>query len=204
MKFHPGEHQWPKCAKVLKAIASRVKQKSQLRKALMSRSGLDAADLQKYLKWGSSLPLVYFDFPAKPSNGWYKPGTNIINVNVEIAFALEFKGHSLLDGLSRYHKASTRELDIMLESTVLHEFVHWARRMVSAESVHVAKEDDKHEAGKSFECAAYGGDISLFPDDGLYLSRGAITGGDRYDTFTCKSKVDSRIKLILKDKKKKK
>jgi hypothetical protein len=157
----------------------------------MEDTGLSQEDLKKYLDWGSSLPKLYFGL-EKPSNGWYKGGSTIY---VRFDIALDFEYGDV--------KYSAKELELMMESTVLHEFVHWARKKKSSKPRHVLEGSHKREAGKSFECKAYGGDITLI-ESGLKLRRSNIKGGDKYDAFNCTTRVDARIKAIKKKTKSKK
>jgi len=55
----------------------------------------------------------------------------------------------------------------------------------------------KREAGKSFECEAYGGDITLLKI-GFKLTKKDVKGGKRYDKFQCKTKTETRIEAFQK------
>jgi Metallopeptidase toxin 3 len=186
MKFHPEELPWSACEDFFRKLCKRVMGSSKLLKAVRKHSGLDKDDVKKYLDWGSTHPLVYFDL-KDGSNGWYKHGKTIY-INLEIVIAMEF-GHD---------KATRKQVELMMESTVLHEFVHWARKKKSSKSRHVSgASSKKFEAGKSFECAAYGGDITM-RNSGLKIKKKNLKGGSRYDSFTCKTKTGTRIEAILK------
>lgn len=88
-------------------------------------------------------------------------------------------------------------MQLILESTILHEIVHWARDQKSSLPVQHSHGTKKHEVGKFFECAAYGGDMTLL-EQGLSIMKKDLKGRDDYDSFTCKSKTDTRIQAILK------
>ena len=88
--------------------------------------GDECGGFEKTPRMGTSKPFVYFDILDGP-NGQYRHGSTIY-VDLDIALALEL-GHD---------KASRTEVELVMESTVLHEFVHWARKQMSSSTRHVA------------------------------------------------------------------
>lgn len=192
MKFRRDELPWTACEKFLKGICGRVMGSQRLLKAMKKHTGMSKEELKDRLEWGTPKPRIFIDI-LDGANGEYRGGSTIY-VDLDIALALEF-GHE---------KATKREVELVMESTLLHEFVHYARKKESGSARHVAKRGGKKlEAGKSFECEAYGGDITML-DSGLKLTRKNIRGGDRYDKFQCRTKPETRIEAILKKTKSKK
>jgi hypothetical protein len=181
MKWDPTEIDhvlFPKLDKFLKnEFCPRVVKNKVVWKAFKEHSKLDNVQAKTAVEFGKSEPLLVVD--ELPGNGRYKkskPDTIFLDLDIAIAF-----------------EDHPQRLKRVVESTVLHEMVHWGRHHDGDPKTKSGKYNGTKagkfkgvEAGKKFECSAYGGDISMNRrTQREKIKRKNIRGGKKYRKFEC-------------------
>ncbi len=161
-----------------------IKRQRRVCRAFMKYSHVRENDIENVLGYGGK-PYIRIKNLVKEkevdgkvkirnSNGRYKHKTNTIYIDNDIAFAFE-----------RYPKSD--EMQKVLESTILHEIVHWARDHDGNQKTHpgyILHEGYKYEVGKLFEGKAYNGDVTLLRKKyKLKIKNENIVGSTGYGKF---------------------
>ena len=154
-----GQKDLKKFQQFLGMLKGRVLKNSRTLKQFMKYSGLTRAEVEKSLTLeAGSFPLVVPANmkPLQQINGGFVQGQfspsypNQIEVDEELVW----------DYVYGHYKFTSAQIEMKLEATILHEMVHWARNQKKKDPG--AKKGGRLvEAGKLFECMAYGGNIRL-------------------------------------------
>jgi hypothetical protein len=158
-------------------FCSRVRKNKVVWKAFKEHSKLKDEDALEAIEFGETLPLLVVD--ELPGNGRYKKSKpNTIFIDLDVAMA--FEDHSV-------------RLKRVVESTLLHEMVHWGRHHDGDAKTKSGKYNGTKsgkfkgvEVGKKFECSAYGGDITMHRKKQVEkIKTKNIKGGKKYRKFEC-------------------
>lgn len=172
MKWHADELDdvlFPKLDKYLKNdFCKEIRKKERVWKSFKKYSGLDGDDALEAVDFGKTYP--YLVVEELSGNGKFrksKPKTIFIDLDIAIAF--------------EDHPARLKRV---VESTILHEMVHWARHNDGNRRTKSGTYRG-NEAGKRFECTAYGGDVGMNRRTKREKLKTGRIGGSKYRKFEC-------------------
>jgi hypothetical protein len=138
---------YPKLSKWILVNIPNVINKSKVFYAFMKYSEQNHAKIIEILT-RDTLPVLHY---------WYFPGDNKNGTSVKKGHRnLVFLAKSICDKFETSGKsAKDPRMHLLLESTILHEMVHWGDTLDG-------KRQRQHEEGKEFEREAYGKDVGRY------------------------------------------
>lgn len=150
---------FPNIAKFCRADIPAALQRSAVRRAFEAYSDLTAAETDNVAIWGTMPILRVASRDGERALGWFRTTTpNLVFLDARVADA-------------HRDRPTAAMVQRVLESTILHELVHWGEYRINAKL-------DPDERGRQFELDAYGRDFG-YGDLGLEIGYRPVASDPR-------------------------